>query len=240
VQTVSWEIGLDGVVPASVSDAFNNDIFQATREPDSKGPYNGLTVGEWWFLLNEYTIGFTFFDFLPGTLLPEPDGAWTLNGSIASSNLVNFTIDFSVQIEFFANVTLSMLGYSQNPIYVGSFGEKSFPAATLTQIDATITSYPQRYSYSRYLPWELYRAALGLAVLCLVVGGIALNKNGVDGDTSFSQVMVTTRNPELGQLCRDSTQGGLDIAKEVKKARVRFVMHDEYGQTLKGVFEIVN
>jgi hypothetical protein len=80
-KTVSWEIGLDDIVPASVSNSFNNDIYQATREPDSNGTYDGLTMAQWWFLLNEYTIGFTFFNFLQGALLPEPDGAWTLNSS---------------------------------------------------------------------------------------------------------------------------------------------------------------
>jgi hypothetical protein len=75
IQTVNWEIVLDGIVPASVWEAYNNDIFQATRQPDSNGTYNGLTVAEWWFVLNEYTAGYTFFNFLQGSLQPEPDGA---------------------------------------------------------------------------------------------------------------------------------------------------------------------
>jgi hypothetical protein len=153
-----------------------------------------------------------------------------VNSSIGYSYLVNLTVafdlgvptDLAVQVEDrFANVTLSMLGYSQNPMYVGSFRNKSFPAATLTPIDAMK---------------PVTRLVFLLTIFSVIILRSSISSRGVDGDTSFSQIMVTTSNPELDQLCRDSTEGGSAITKEVKRARVR----DEYGQRLKGGFEIVN
>jgi hypothetical protein len=242
LQTVGWETILDKIVPSSVSGAFNDHISYATN-----GSSDGVPVTEWWYLLNEYTMGYTFFNFLSGSLQPEPDGAYTINSDVVFTNLVNLTAEFDlglppdldVQIEnLFANVTLSMLGFTENPVYVGAFGDKSSPAAIYTSVEATVTSYPPRYSYSRALLWELYGAALAIGLVLNVVGGVALIKNGVDADTSFSQVLVTTRNPDFDRLCAESTYGGSQIREDVKKTRVKFVT-DDGGESLKAKFEIV-
>ena len=39
---------------------------------------------------------------------------------------------------------------------------------------------------------------------------------------SFSQVLVTTHNRSLDQLCQGSTLGGETISKEVRKAELQF------------------
>jgi len=241
LQTVGWETVLDDVVPSSIWQAFNNHIYDATN-----GTSDGIPVSEWWYRLNEYTIGYAFFDFLYGYLLPEPDGAYTIDTDIVFSNLVNLSAfydlglppDLDVQIEsLFANMTISMLGFTQNPIFVGAFGEKSQPAAIYTQVEATVTSDIPRYSYSRLLLWALYGAALAIGLFLNIVGGVALMENGVDGDTSFSQVLVTTRSPDFDQLCAESTHGGYRIAEDLIKTRVRFVTDES---ELKAKFEIMH
>jgi len=226
LQTVIGETVLNNIIPSSLWHAFNSHIFEIN------GTSDGVAVTEWWYLLNEYTIGYTFFNFLLGTLQPQPGGAWEIGSDVVYSNLVDLTTtfevnlptDFSGQIEtLFRNVTLSMLGYTNNPIYVGVFGDESAPAARYTSVEATVTSYPPRYSYSQTLLWELYGAALAIGCCINVIGAIALSKNGVDGDTSFSQILVTTRNSDFDRLCAESSYGGSTITNDLKKTRVKLI-----------------
>ncbi|KAF8594642.1 hypothetical protein BDV93DRAFT_549158 [Ceratobasidium sp. AG-I] len=71
------------------------------------------------------------------------------------------------------------------------------------------------YVYEQGILISCYLAAVAIAVAILVVGLHALKQNGHSGDTSFSGVILSTRNPTLDLAC----EGGRDKLLEL---RVKF------------------
>jgi hypothetical protein len=202
-------------------------------QPNTTGPYHGLPSQDWWSLLNQYTLGEMMVLFLNGTLSPQPGGGWP-GSSIAMTNIVSlgktveYPVDFALQIEnLMVNVTLSLFQFtkSNQTIYPGVNNTQSQPPATFTTIitDSQQT-YSQIYLYNTWQLWASYGPALALGVLCIFIGSHALFKNGVAGDMSFSQVLVTTRNPSLDRLAANNTLGGSHISKDLKSARVKFAI----------------
>ena len=64
-----------------------------------------------------------------------------------------------------------------------------------------------------------------MALCSIVVGIIALRSNGFCSDTTFSKIMVTTRNPTLDKLVRSYpgvALGGDPMPKELDRTRLRF------------------
>jgi hypothetical protein len=72
--------------------------------------------------------------------------------------------------------------------------------------------------------WEAYGVAIFVSAICIVVGAYMLWDNGVDADMSFSQVLVTTRNRSLDQVCAGANLGGDQITEELKDTPLRFGM----------------
>lgn len=186
--------------------------------------------------VDNYTATFTNFyaieqsveSLFNGGLEISPNGGNGLIGNPASQvqlwNLVTyqpgellFPANFSQQVEqLLINTTLSLMYFAQNPpppqddILTGNVD------AVLEQpANTTILSYPTLYHYSPRTLWEVYGIALGVSATCVVLGCIMLLKNGTNSEMSFSQVLVTTRNPSLDQLCQAPAQ-------EIRKTRLRY------------------
>ncbi|KAL4908141.1 hypothetical protein BDW74DRAFT_97561 [Aspergillus multicolor] len=86
-----------------------------------------------------------------------------------------------------------------------------------------IVSTPRNfYSYSSRNLLLAYAVAVGVTVACVLVGFLALRENGVSQSTSFSSVLLTTRNPDLDQLAIGHCLGADPVAKEIGKVRLRF------------------
>lgn len=78
------------------------------------------------------------------------------------------------------------------------------------------------FQYSRTTLIATYCAAAVATLLCLVVGLVALVRNGIASDVSFSRVLVTTRNPELDNITRGACLGGDPLPKDLGTTRLRF------------------
>jgi hypothetical protein len=55
-----------------------------------------------------------------------------------------------------------------------------------------------------------------------MLGSFMLYNNGVAGQLTFSQVLVTTRNPTLDKISEGAGLGGKYIADRVKKIQLRY------------------
>ena len=55
-----------------------------------------------------------------------------------------------------------------------------------------------------------------------MVGSFMLYTNGVEGQMSFSQILVTTRNSTLDKISEGASLGGSYITDRVKKTRVKY------------------
>ncbi|KAI9856603.1 MAG: hypothetical protein M1813_008863 [Trichoglossum hirsutum] len=70
--------------------------------------------------------------------------------------------------------------------------------------------------------WPAYTIVIGVSLSFLVVGLLAMYRNGVDSDTCFSRIVATTRNRTLDRLSRGACLGGGKMPEEFMGARLRF------------------
>lgn len=141
-----------------------------------------------------------------------------------SFNAVTFPNDFPSAIQdLMANVTISLIdlrNYPLDPSITSEFNISSPIIQTL--VPATFTSYPAVYAYSHVALWQIYATSLGFTLICVTLGCLMLYRNGVAGELSFTQVLVTTRNPTLDKISEGAGLGGKYITDQVQKVKVRY------------------
>lgn len=77
-----------------------------------------------------------------------------------------------------------------------------------------------------------YGIALFFAFLAVLLGYLALIRNGVAGDRGFMQVLMTTRNPELDNLIEEKNWDGRgNLPRSLNDAKLR------YGRSIDGTRE---
>jgi hypothetical protein len=95
--------------------------------------------------------------------------------------------------------------------------------AANTVLPVTVSSAQNFYSYNAGNLFAAYMAALGATVACVVIGLLALYKNGVAQSTSFSSVLMTTRNPQLDRMAVGHCLGSEDSwSHDAGKVQLRF------------------
>jgi hypothetical protein len=148
--------------------------------------------------------------------------------------LLTYPDNFSQTIQdLLMNTTLSLIHLSQKPLPPSevALGGPAANPATNTSVIATVTTYPTRYNYSARTLWEIYGVALGAVFVCMLFGSYMLYVNGVNSDMSFSQILVTTRNPTLDRVWEGMGLGGENISAEALKTRL------QYGELESGMGE---
>jgi hypothetical protein len=117
------------------------------------------------------------------------------------------------------------------------------PPAVNRITNAMVTSFITHYSYSAKTLWEIYGVSVAISALCVVFGGFMLFRNGVDSNMSFSQVLVTTRNPSLDRLCSGAGLGGETIPEDLSKVRLKYgelIFDEEDGLSTHACFGLVD
>lgn len=94
--------------------------------------------------------------------------------------------------------------------------------AANTTVPVRVSSPQNFYSYNSRNLLLAYATALGVSIVCVIVGFMALYENGVSQSTAFSSVLVTTRNSELDHLAVGHCLGRDPIGKDIGEARLRF------------------
>ncbi|CEN62687.1 hypothetical protein ASPCAL09319 [Aspergillus calidoustus] len=103
--------------------------------------------------------------------------------------------------------------------------------AANTLLPVTVSSGQNFYSYNVGNLLAAYMSALGATVACVIIGLVALYKNGVPQSTSFSSVLMTTRNPELDRLAVGHCLGSEDSwSHDAGKVQLRFGELDDGGR----------
>ncbi|KAK5996953.1 hypothetical protein PT974_02301 [Cladobotryum mycophilum] len=78
------------------------------------------------------------------------------------------------------------------------------------------------YSYNRRNLLITYAATFVASFIGVLIGCIAYVKNGVSYDSSFSVIMLTTRNQSLDKLAMGHSMGAKPLAEDVQKAELKF------------------
>ncbi|OJD30020.1 formylmethionine deformylase-like protein [Diplodia corticola] len=80
-------------------------------------------------------------------------------------------------------------------------------------------------NYWRYSPVDLliaYVAGAAVALFCIVVGGWAYMYNGYSATSSFSSILLTTRNPDLDGLTVKQCLPTYPLQENIGKAKLKF------------------
>lgn len=144
-------------------------------------------------------------------------GQWT-SGILVQSVITWGDLLTNVQ-DFLANFTLSLIGAN---VDTSQLVNVSSTLIVNTSVPATSTSYPVVYTYDAATLWEGYACALGFTTIGVIVGSCMLYGNGVVGQLTFAQVLVTTRNPTLDKISEGAGLGGKYITDRVWKLKVKY------------------
>lgn len=106
------------------------------------------------------------------------------------------------------NLTLSMLS--------------SAILAKETAAEVTVHTSTTLYSYNWRNLVLAYAIAVCATAVCAAVGLDALVTNGYSAETTFSSILLTTRNADLDDLARGHCLGQRPLAREVGKRRLRY------------------
>lgn len=82
--------------------------------------------------------------------------------------------------------------------------------------------------------WGGYAISIFMALGCIIVGGLSLRSNGITSDTTFSKIMVTTRNRTIDRLVEEYEGvclGGDPFPEELKEKEFQFGVIDEISST---------
>jgi hypothetical protein len=94
--------------------------------------------------------------------------------------------------------------------------------AASTNVPVSVNSPQNFYSYNWKNLFAAYLTALVVTLVCITIGLFALWGNGVPQNTSFSNLLRTTRNPDLDKSTTGYCLGSDHLPDKLKKVRLRF------------------
>ncbi|KAK6333421.1 hypothetical protein TWF718_011234 [Orbilia javanica] len=98
------------------------------------------------------------------------------------------------------------LNYSMSLLAFSDLG-----ARQLTTANCTVTTFHNVWKYDKTNLIISYTIGSFVALVSLVIGAIALRRNGIVSEMSFSQIVATTRNPELDKMMQGNSLGRSDL-----------------------------
>jgi hypothetical protein len=86
------------------------------------------------------------------------------------------------------------------------------------------------YTYEPAQLWLAYGIAILANVLCLLLGVIAVHRNGFSYSNDFTTIMRTTRNPNLDLLVPEAESNGAEpVSKWTKSGTLTYRRSNDYG-----------
>ncbi|KAL2817972.1 hypothetical protein BDW59DRAFT_165679 [Aspergillus cavernicola] len=161
----------------------------------------------------------SLYDSLVGSISMRFDeqNAFESNTSVTSTDLIELKVNETGSTfhlnrelksgipELMQNITLSVMG-----------GNRPSVRVNCTSLETELV-----YQYRPLWLLVSYLAGFGISVLCVGLGLYSLMINGLPIEDSFSQILVTTRNPALHEVSRGHCLSSKP-AKRLKAHRVKF------------------
>lgn len=94
--------------------------------------------------------------------------------------------------------------------------------AALQSVQCMTTGFVSLYYYTAWRLVVVYAISLAIALLMGVIGFVALRRNGVSSQTTFSSILRTTRNPTLDQYMGGGCLGAGPMPPGVNELKLRF------------------
>ncbi|CAG9947805.1 unnamed protein product [Clonostachys rosea f. rosea IK726] len=91
-----------------------------------------------------------------------------------------------------------------------------------TEVPLTVVTHRNVYAYNERTLLAVYVACFGVALTWLIIGAVTVYMNGYVSSSSFSTIMVSTRNKDLDQLAAGYYLGAEWLPREVGNQKVMF------------------
>ncbi|EGX88109.1 hypothetical protein CCM_09245 [Cordyceps militaris CM01] len=130
--------------------------------------------------------------------------------------------------ELSRNITLSLFSSTR------LWANKTDWYDTMVTFDRSINIY--RYNAQNL--WIAYGVAIGVTLVSIGVGFLALFSNGVSHGINSSNILATTRNSSLDELFVGSSLGALPVSKDVLDAKIMFGVFEEDGNDGDGDHQV--
>lgn len=195
-----------------------------------------------------YALFDTFTEILTGSILRDRDPSPYDFEDLSNTTMTTLTRVESTSAasngRLFATKTAFILdGLSTMALKMGTAlilrRDHEFSATTTTT--CRIFDDYNVYAYASHKLLITYGVVVGVGFVMAGIGLAALGMNGVASDTSFSTVLLTTRNPSLDRLTAGGCIGGKPLPVELGKLKLRFgelateTSADGIGHTAMGV-----
>ncbi|KAK6348926.1 hypothetical protein TWF730_009687 [Orbilia blumenaviensis] len=110
------------------------------------------------------------------------------------------------------------LNYSMSLLAFPDLGVRN-----ITTANCTVTTFSNVWKYDKTNLIIAYSIGTTVALVSLIVGALAVKQNGLVSEMSFSQVVATTRNPELDKMMQGNSLARSDLEpRTLYRQRLRF------------------
>ncbi|KAI9675957.1 MAG: hypothetical protein M1829_003195 [Trizodia sp. TS-e1964] len=173
-----------------------------------------------------HALGSLMRNFLRGSIQQENQTTYPLTRTDASETKLISQND-SVPVSNLMNQTETV--YEE--MLLTLLSDPHLILADNASVPCTRTRFANIYDYRQESLWIGYAIVVFVTALCGGVGMAAIRSNGISSDTSFSRIMVTTRNATLDQLSVGACLGGDPFPKALTQVRLRFgVLREDDGE----------
>lgn len=166
----------------------------------------------WMTQKNKTSPVLTFSD-ISQTKLVDPNTAYPL-------------VDLKAQFQnFFEEIIITLLS------------EDFLEISEKKEVKCDRTRYQNNFRYQLTSLWIGYAFSIAVAAASIMVGGFSLIANGITSDTTFSKILVTTRNRTIDRLVEEYEGvclGGDPFPKELENTQLRFGVIDEKSTQERG------
>ena len=153
-----------------------------------------------------------------------------------------FSVDLGSNVgteleDLITNITISILGFP-DPLHDST---SLVNPVLQTPTPAFVTNTVPIYRYSPDRLFIVYGTTIGLCTFCVLLGLLTvLRTNHIHRDLSFSQIIVSSRNPSLDELCRTTEGKAKQVLRETnlgfgqlsKGAGTAFGLKDDFDSPL--------
>ncbi|KAL6851589.1 hypothetical protein J3F83DRAFT_639917 [Trichoderma novae-zelandiae] len=242
--SVRFDNGVQSIIPLSHS-------YLHPQEWESLGAHTPIFGVNNTFPLTSYIVQKLFGKFLRGSIMIEEGvvlnidsdvlhsglnscpGIWN-SSLLQSSPLFNETSGFGNCRN--QSLARAIEDLSRNFTYSLMTLRHGGRPVSSTTVPVIVTAPQNMYSYNKSTLLATYAASILVVLFWMGVGAMTLWSNGTVSSTSFSSILLTTRNTDLDRLAKGYSLGSDALPDEIAGVRLRFGRVKSEGLTEHAAF----
>lgn len=204
-------------------------LYPVTEEPSFNTTYSRIHISNWALfdtlvdiLAGDVSTGISHFNYsMDGVQYYKSAQEMRITQTKVLSTSLASPKSTTNNMKTVANLAPAIEVMVQNMV-VSLLSDRTLIYATNITTTCRSTEFRNIYTYN----WEklvgVYSVGVFMALAICMLGFVALAKNGVVSDDSFSTFLLTTRNPTLDRLAAGACLGGEPLPRELQRLKFRF------------------